>query len=335
MSEARPSPDADLPAALSWDPFRYAVELPHRARLNPLGFPLHLETNSEEILLAAEQSWHGFEALFPGPELHMRVCVEDAPGEEPVPTPVFRAAGRLLMLSSGPRNFACCDLEESRAFCFTTPAALRRPAQLRYDYLDSQVYAMLNYRSVATVHAGVVAREGRALLLEGESGAGKSSLAFACARRGFTLLSDDAGFILRNDPSLTVLGNPRFLRFEEGARALFPELSRYEPALAGGGEESMEVPASDFPAIRTAFRAAARAVVFLERRSAGPARLRTVRPEEALTRLLRQTPRLAAWVNREQTETFRRLAAQGAYALEYSGLDDAVEALARLPGERR
>jgi len=42
-----------------------------------------------------------------------------------------------------------------------------------------------------TVHAGCVAREGRALLLLGESGAGKTTLSLALARRGWDFMGDD------------------------------------------------------------------------------------------------------------------------------------------------
>ena len=39
-------------------------EYPIRARFYPLGFPLDLETNSEEVILAAKQGWGRFTQRF-------------------------------------------------------------------------------------------------------------------------------------------------------------------------------------------------------------------------------------------------------------------------------
>jgi serine kinase of HPr protein (carbohydrate metabolism regulator) len=45
--------------------------------------------------------------------------------------------------------------------------------------------------SAETVHASTVASEGRAVLISGPSGSGKSDLALRLLDRGFTLVSDD------------------------------------------------------------------------------------------------------------------------------------------------
>jgi serine kinase of HPr protein (carbohydrate metabolism regulator) len=45
------------------------------------------------------------------------------------------------------------------------------------------------------LHASTVAREGRAVLISGPSGSGKSDLALRMLDRGFTLVSDDRTII--------------------------------------------------------------------------------------------------------------------------------------------
>ena len=52
--------------------------------------------------------------------------------------------------------------------------------------------------STETIHASCVALDGRAVVITGPSGSGKSDLALRLLDRGFTLVSDDQT-ILRND----------------------------------------------------------------------------------------------------------------------------------------
>jgi serine kinase of HPr protein (carbohydrate metabolism regulator) len=56
--------------------------------------------------------------------------------------------------------------------------------------------------SSETIHASTVAKNGRAVLLTGLSGAGKSDLALRLIDRGFTLVSDDQTLVKRQGTHL-------------------------------------------------------------------------------------------------------------------------------------
>ena len=59
-----------------------------------------------------------------------------------------------------------------------------------------------------TVHASTVATGGRAVLLSGPSGSGKSDLALRLIDRGFTLVSDDQTVVMREGDRLIASAPP-------------------------------------------------------------------------------------------------------------------------------
>jgi serine kinase of HPr protein (carbohydrate metabolism regulator) len=63
--------------------------------------------------------------------------------------------------------------------------------------------------SAETLHATSVAKNGRAVLITGRSGSGKSDLALRLLDRGFTLVSDDQTIVRRDGSRLLASAPPR------------------------------------------------------------------------------------------------------------------------------
>ena len=72
------------------------------------------------------------------------------------------------------------------------------------------------------VHAGVVANQGQAIMLPGESGSGKSSLTLALLKRGYSYFSDELAVVNPLTAQVTAFPKPFSLK----APRLFPTLAR-------------------------------------------------------------------------------------------------------------
>jgi hypothetical protein len=173
------------------------------------------------------------------------------------------------------------------------------PLVALFDAIVAGLIAALSAAGILAIHAGVVALDGRAILIAGRSGRGKTTLVLGMLRRGLDLLSDELALI--GPDQRTVLAYPRGLHIRPQALELFPELgflAEIEPHELGGGSEWAVGPDTLGRAFETAVADSARlsAVVLLDGDPIADAtpELEPVPGAIAAMELLRGTPS-AAW----------------------------------------
>jgi len=314
------------------DPVLDAFELPLRAIFHPLGFTIEIVTNSQEVIASAEESWGRFHKTFSEPPVQLQIGVLEGGSQECPPIPVSRARANLLLTNADTENFIVCDMRRGYAFGWVTQAAVADRAYFRYYLLESTAWILVQSLHLTPLHAASVRLADRGVLLCGDSGAGKSSLAFSCARRGWTFLSDDSVCLVRNRKDRLVVGNPYQFRFREVGVELFPELKKHSVTPRPTGEMAIELSTVSMPGIATAQSGTVDYIVFLNRREPGPPCLATFPKENALPWFETVISFGERDVREAQGASLRRLLEVPVYELRYRDLDWAVnrlEALAR------
>lgn len=309
-----------------------AVARPYAQVLFPFGFETRFESNSPRVVQAAEECFGAWHKRFHAPAMTVRCLVSESGEEHRSREMVYRCQQHLLTGFADSENFFCCDLASGFAFAWVILASKDDLAFLRYPLLDNMVTALIWSLHITAIHSACVAFNGRGVLLAGCSGAGKSSLAYACARRGWAYISDDTSCLVRRAAGRSVIGNPHKFRFRESAGQLFPEFSHFPESRRGDGRPMIEVATAAVPGIGIAEEASADYIVFLNRQDgeSGRAEFLPVPPEQMLSQLFAGNwpPDLPA--RNEDWSTLQRLRDVPAYELRYRELDVAVDALQSL-----
>ncbi len=320
--------EMESPLALD-DVFLQSLPLPERATFFPLGFPLELATNSEAVMAAARRSWGIFPAAYSEAPVSFFLTVTEHEDERLPPRPRFRSYLHLMSIVADARNQVICDFDRGCAFGWVTRRVAEHAGYLRLHFLEGAAMTMLAASHLAPIHGALVTRRGVGVILCGESFSGKSTLSYACARSGWTFVSDEGTFLLRNREGRQATGNPHSVRFREDAKTLFPELQNCRVRTKPNGEPGMEVSTSELPVV-TASSCSVDHLVFLRRSKSGPASINRFSAADALAWLERAVLYGPSEAQASQREAYRRLTSAGIWELHYSSLSDAVNLLEQL-----
>ncbi len=314
------------------DPLLTRIPITHERLFFPYGFPVHLSANSAEVMKAAEISWASYRCRFSRTPLDVRCFVAESVSPACTEPPAFRSQKNLLSIVVDRENFACLDLEHGFSFGWVTSNTVRSSEYFRQCLLDVMIYPLLEVRDLITLHAACVMFEGRGILLAGNSGAGKSSLSYACARRGWTYVSDDASAFVRNAAQPEVIGHPHKFRFREPVGQLFPEFDGLKSTLRAYGKPTIEVRTTAIDNIKTAEAGPIHAIVFLNRAAhvPGPPRLLRLSQDDAWSRLLPFVWAIQMPALEERLTALRRLLERPIYEIRYAEFPPAIDALQAL-----
>jgi hypothetical protein len=194
------------------------------------------------------------------------------------------------------------------------------------------VYLLLEIRDLATLHAACVMYEGRGILLGGESGAGKSSLSYACARSGWTFVCDDASAFARNAEIPEIIGHPQTFRFRDRVGEIFPEFCGLKSNVPSLGKPTIEVDTAGLTDVKVADTSPITAIVFLNRAEyrSGPPKLRALTKDDAWERLTTYLWAIQHPAFSERLNALRRLLDRPILEMCYREFEPAIELLQNL-----
>jgi hypothetical protein len=311
------------------DPVLYRAPLPYCRRYYPYGFPVDVATDARAVLDAAHQSFGAYAPRFDRPPLRVHIMVGEGSGGLP-PAPVLRGQRHMLMSVSDRENFAVVDRRERFGYACVTRATVADPVFFRWHFLDAMILVLLELNYTTSLHGACVAWDGAGVLLYGESGMGKSTLSYACARRGWTYISDDASAVVW-DGGRTVIGESHRFRFRAEAVELFPELRGRTVGRQLESKPTIEVLTADLP-IRTARECRIEHIAFLDRRPGARAAVMRVGKEEALDRLMHNMAVFDPELDARRRAVVETIAEAPACELRYANYEEAARLLEQIVG---
>jgi len=240
-----------------------------------LGARFDFESDSRQLLALVDQAFAGLPAhrLEGARRCRIRLVLGRTPHAARLSrapsAPRLSAGAGLLCAVMDAGNFAVVDPREASALIVAAPSALRFPYYLRYELIEFAVQTLAaRSGGLVPLHAACLASRGRAVLLVGDSGTGKSTLCLHALIGGLEIVSEDSVFVAARGRKATGLASFLHLRSDSLAqvkRGTAAELRRAPTIRRRSGVSKLEVD------LRRRFALALRpprieAVVFLSRR---------------------------------------------------------------------
>ena len=207
------------------DPFGPLPSLPFETSFPVVGVPLAVRSNAAatmDLAAASFGAWQGLpDALVGrGPEATLDIVVGPATGE-PLPLRLESRRHGAVRLAAGGPLLAAVLTAERRALVFVPGQALDAPEWFATHVCGLAMLAVSG-RWRVPLHAAAVVAGDHTLLLTGASGTGKSTMAYACAAAGFSVLGEDTVFVDLSGDTPRLWGYAPQILARTRRRALLP-----------------------------------------------------------------------------------------------------------------
>jgi hypothetical protein len=255
-----------------------------RLRFEVLGYNLRIETNHPNVERAARESFGPALPEHGEPELTVRILVHHVP-EEPnwrPGQPLIREQLGLYTATSSRATNLVAALDLGVAMGFVSEQAASHAEFLRFAIVQSAAFGLVTHRSLAAVHSACIWRDGTMLMLRGIPGAGKSTLAYAALRRGFSMIAEDVVYAREESGRMMCYGLPWIMYMLPDAARFFPELEGQLTVERANGERKIGLAVDEwFPGqVRTS--AEVGPIIFVARSADDGHRIVPLEPEAAL-----------------------------------------------------
>lgn len=244
---------------------------------------------------------------------HASLCQPLAPGRPVLECGLNRVTysekAERLYVEVPEHGRAICDSPARQVRTFYTEG-LADPWLLTHSFFTIPLAELLKRQGLFMVHAAGLALQGKGLLLAGQSGAGKTTLALALLRAGFDFLGDDTVFLSHDQRGLLAQAFPDETDVMPQTFEFFPELRRHMISSEPRGHLKRSLCATTIYQVKPCWKCVPEVVVFPHPAKTAQSHLVPVPKEEALGQLacnvLRTDPgsaqahfdRLAALVER-------------------------------------
>lgn len=221
-----------------------------------------------------------------------------------------------------------------RAFANDHPPYQAVPVRWGVAVLEATLnwFVWRHLTRVLLLHAAVVERNGRALVLSGPSGVGKSTLCAALVARGWRFLTDEIGMVRPHDGRLEP--HPRPISFKNQAigiaASMLPDAHLTKP-LANAMKDEVAFMRPPTRSIELAGETAAPALVIFPRyRPDASVELEPIEKAQAFMRLIESSANYLTLLETGFETLANLVEACDHYTLIYQSLDDAVAVIESL-----
>ena len=275
------------------DPTLARAPAPLRLRQSLLGHDLRLEADDKRVVAAAREL---FGPPLPGENLPgdvvMRLLSHAVESNAPHRQPLIRRQGMMFTIATGREAVVAGDSAAGTAFGFLPENVRCDKPLLRDGFVQATALSLLAPRFLAVAHAAGLVLDGQALMVRGDSGAGKSTFTYAALLDGWSLLSEDAIYVAATPgdrlgaAALQLHGVPWQLHLLPDVAQLFPELSELTPEERLSGERKLRIDVAQHFSQQCVTSAAFAGLVFVAAGKERRPRLRQLSAQESRARLV-------------------------------------------------